>query len=206
MMRPFLEKALEMIETDKSNKVAFEYGCGTGAGASFLAQKGYRVDAVDISPTAILIAEEIALERNLKIHYSVRDLLSIASLSQEYDIILDNYCLQSIVTDEDRKKLFSMVRTGLKESGYYIISSAIFNDTRSYAGDDCYYKEESGIVYDKVLSEEQFEDSIFINGSYWIPNRRHLKKEKLSEEITEAGFDIVYQDNGNIICKLSKTI
>jgi hypothetical protein len=30
MMRPFLEKALSMIDTNESGHQAFEYGCGTG--------------------------------------------------------------------------------------------------------------------------------------------------------------------------------
>lgn len=201
MMRPFLEKALGMININSKIKKAFEYGCGTGAGANFLVQKGFLVDAIDISPTAISIAKEIALEQNININYCVEDLLTVPSLNHEYDLILDNYCLQSIVMNIDREKLFSIVRSGLKESGYYIIATAIFNESRSYLGDDCYYDEDSGIVYDRVSSDSQFEHVINYNGSYWIPNRRHLKKEKLREELLYAGFNVLYQEDGNLICK-----
>lgn len=205
MMRPFLEKALAQISLNDDEKSAFEYGCGTGAGANFLVQNGFEVDAVDISPTAIAMATEIARERNLGIHYQVQDLLAMPSLGKTYDLILDNYCLQSIVTDKDRGKLFSLVRSGLKANGYYILSTAIFNESRDYGnGESTFFEESTGMVYDKVLDGgEQFEDAVFVNGSYWIPNRRHLHRDKLREELIRAGFDILFQDGGDLICKKS---
>ncbi|TDF94445.1 hypothetical protein [Paenibacillus piri] len=48
MMRPFLEKALGMIRLSASERLAFEYDCGTGAVAHFLAQRGLSVDAIEI--------------------------------------------------------------------------------------------------------------------------------------------------------------
>lgn len=40
MMRPFLEKAFSIINITESALQAFEYGCGTGAGACYLANRG----------------------------------------------------------------------------------------------------------------------------------------------------------------------
>lgn len=201
MMRPFLEQALERIAVPGPSKTAFEYGCGTGAGASFLAQRGFKVDAVDLIPTAIAIAQKIALERKLDIRYEVADIIARTSLSSEYDLILDNYCLQSIVTDRDRQQLFALVRAGLKETGCYIIATAIYNESRSYGGDDCYFDPSTGIVYDKVSGDDLYEDALSLNGSCWIPNRRHITPDKLKEELTGAGFQVLFQENGNVICK-----
>jgi SAM-dependent methyltransferase len=200
MMRPFLAKALDLININPSESNVFEYGCGTGAGACFLASRGFTVDAIDISPTAIEIANSIALDRNLTINYSNQDLLEMTGLNKEYDLILDNYCLQSIVTNDDRSKLYSLIKSGLKESGYYIISSAMYNESRSY-GDDTYYIEDTGIVYDRIISPEDSYEAVMINNKWWIPKRRHLQKEALREELIRNGFTVLFQEDGNIICK-----
>ncbi|WP_028552184.1 class I SAM-dependent methyltransferase [Paenibacillus sp. UNC451MF] len=199
MMRPFLEKALTVIDTHDSEFLAFEYGCGTGAGSSFLAQRGYSVDAIDISPTAISMANDIAAVKGLKINYKVKDLLELDKMDSSYDLILDNYCLQSIVTDEDRSKLYSLVSSGLKDSGYYILSSAIYNEARSY--NNSYYCPETGIAYEKTRNPEKYVDAVLIHHEWWLPNRRHLKKEVLREELQTAGFNVIFQENGNFICK-----
>lgn len=200
MMRPFLEKALNMTNLNGLEHQAFEYGCGTGAGAGFLAKRGFVVDAVDISPTAIEMANKIADIKGLEINFKVQDLIELPALQNKYDVILDNYCLQSIVTDDDRKKLFSIVLSGLKDSGYYIVSSAIYNENRIYT-DDCYFCPDTGIAYDKIQNAEIYDGAVKINDEWWLPNRRHLSKEELREEVCNAGFDVIFQENGNLICK-----
>ncbi|MCY9663999.1 class I SAM-dependent methyltransferase [Paenibacillus alginolyticus] len=200
MMRPFLERALEFINVTSTDSTVFEYGCGTGAGACFLANKGFTVDAIDISPTAIELAKSIALKRNLNINYTNKDLLEMTELNKEYDLILDNYCLQSLVTDGDRSKLYAIIKSGLKKSGYYIISSAMYDEQRSY-GENTYYCGDTSIVYDRIISPGPYNETIMINNEWWKPKRRHLKTEALSEELKSNGFLILLQENGNIVCK-----
>lgn len=135
------------------------------------------------------------------IHFRVQDLLGLSKLDKKYDLILDNYCLQSIVTDDDRKKLFSIVSSGLKDTGYYIVSSAIYNETRSYK--NSYYNSDSGIAYDKVQDPERYGTAAtLINGEWWLPHRRHLKKDALREELQSAGFKVVFHEDGNFILKI----
>ncbi|TVY11081.1 class I SAM-dependent methyltransferase [Paenibacillus cremeus] len=194
MMRPFLDRAFTMIDLSKSGLQAFEYGCGTGAGACYLANRGFTVDAVDISPTAI----QMAAGRNPGINFRVQDLLELTGLDKKYDLILDNYCLQSIVTDEDRAKLFSIVSSGLKASGYYIVSSAIFNGIRTY--ENSYYDSDTGIVYEKIQDPEAYgAAAVMINGEWWLPHRRHRTAEALREELQYAGFQVVFHEEGSFI-------
>lgn len=199
MMRPFLEEVIDLIKVNAKESEVFEYGCGTGTGACLLANKGYSVDAMDISPTAIEIAKAKALERNLKVNYTNQDILALSGMNKEYDIILDNYCLQSIVTDGDRSKLFSIVRSGLKKSGFYIIATAMYSESRVYP-EDTYYCEDTGMVYERIVTPEHYTDAVMINKLWWLPHRRHLKPEELRAELTSNGFSILLQDGGNIVC------
>jgi hypothetical protein len=145
------------------------------------------------------MANEIAATNGLVINFKVQDLLELSALDKKYDLILDNYCLQSIVTDDDRKKLFSIVSSGLKNSGYYIVSSAFYNETRSYK--NSYYCSDTGIAYDKIQDPESYDKATLINNEWWLPKRRHLKKDALKEEIQKAGFNVIFQEDGNFICK-----
>lgn len=199
MMRPFLEKALEHISLPPSSRV-FEYGCGTGAGSCFLAERGFTVEAIDISPTAIEMAGAIASEKSLDIRFRVLDLLEIPALDRAFDLILDNYCLQSIVTDADRQKLYKIVQSGLKENGYYVLSSAIHDGSRDYR--NSYYCGQTGIVYDRISAPEHYDQSVYIDHQWWLPKRRHLKKEALRAELQQAGFQVMWQEDGSFICTM----
>jgi 2-polyprenyl-3-methyl-5-hydroxy-6-metoxy-1,4-benzoquinol methylase len=200
MMRPFLERALTLLSFDAKPPRAFEYGCGTGAGACFLASKGFEVEAIDICSTAIELAKQLAYERGFQIRYEVQDITEFPYEGKEYDLILDNYCLQSVVTDTDRELLFSNILKRLKPTGYYVIATAMFNSERKYKN-SC-YDSKTGILYERVNDNpSQYKDSIEINNCWWIPNRRHLTSTALYEELTSAGFKVVFQEEGNLICK-----
>jgi len=113
-------------------------------------------------------------------------------------MILDNYCLQSIVTDADRQKLYKIVQSGLKDNGYYVLSSAMHDGSRDYR--NSYYGDQTGIVYDRVAAPEHHDQCVYIDHQWWQPKRRHLKKEVLRTELQQAGFQVIWQEDGNFIC------
>jgi SAM-dependent methyltransferase len=96
--RAFLEAALPRLSFGASASRALEYGCGTGPGACFLAQRGFQVDGIDIVPLAIQIGDK-----------------------------------------------------------------------------------------------------------WYLPNRRHCTPQALNAELQAVGFDVCYQDGGNMICVLSES-
>ncbi|WP_202872410.1 class I SAM-dependent methyltransferase [Kribbella soli] len=94
--RSFLEHALPQLPESAD---VLEYGCGTGAAACFLAARGFRVDAIDLIPEAITLARRFARQRGVTVNFSVQDVCAMPAGSKQYDVIVDSYCLQSIVTD-----------------------------------------------------------------------------------------------------------
>ena len=75
--RGFLERILPRLQFSDSIPKVLEYGCGTGPGACFLAERGFEVEAIDLIPTAIELAKQIACERGLDIRYWVLTCLGI---------------------------------------------------------------------------------------------------------------------------------
>jgi tellurite methyltransferase len=69
---------------------ALDLACGTGRNSLYLAEKGYDVTAIDISPRAIAMAERIAWEKGLKISWIVADLDNYA-IQGQYDLIVISF-------------------------------------------------------------------------------------------------------------------
>jgi hypothetical protein len=81
----------------------------TGAAACFLAARGFRVDAVDLMPQAITLARRFARQLGVEVDFGVQDICALADepVNKRCDVIVDGYCLQSIVTDADRARVFA---------------------------------------------------------------------------------------------------
>jgi hypothetical protein len=120
------------------------------------------------------------------------------------DLVLDSYCLQSIVTDQDRGAVFAAVRARLKPSGYYVISTALHEPGRKY-GSGFYYDASTGICYREVPAGSVADQVVEIAGRWHIPHRRHLSADALRDELGSAGFHVLSlesSDPGDVVCCL----
>jgi len=218
--RPFLEAVLPTLHFKSTPPDALEYGCGTGPGACYLAQRGFKVDASDLIPTAIEIAKQEAKKRNLDIHYEVMDICDLSREGKKYDLIVDSYCLQGIVFEEDRQRVFSAVRARLKPEGYYLVNTAFFNPSQyepdSVIVDSAGYTEyhiyqETQLIDIKThivcrpldADPDKYEDALKIRGDWYLPVRRHYTQELLEAELKNAGFRVLpfkFPEGGHLIC------
>ena len=186
---PFLERTLPALATGQRSQV-LEYGCGTGPAACFLAKRGYDVHGIDLVPDAIEIAQQHASERGLHIRFEVADICTWeGDAEQRYDVVLDSFCLQSIVLDPDREAVPDGVRRRLKPDGLYVLSTAIYQQTRDYEYD--HYDPATGIVWMPAAGPGN--DARRIDGSWYLPNRRHLNASALRAELERSDYRIIDQ-------------
>jgi tellurite methyltransferase len=75
---------------DRSPGKALDLACGTGRNSLYLAEKGYDVTAIDISPRAIAMAERISREKGLEINWIIADLDNHA-IQGQYDLIVISF-------------------------------------------------------------------------------------------------------------------
>ncbi|MGW1717193.1 class I SAM-dependent methyltransferase [Streptomyces sp. NPDC002156] len=75
-----------------------DLGCGPGRNALRLAARGFRVDAVDLSPTAIAWAEERAAEAGADVRFLCGDAFALAdgALDGPYDLVYDSGCFHHL--------------------------------------------------------------------------------------------------------------
>jgi len=219
--RAFLEAVLPCLTFLAPVPAALEYGCGTGPGACFLAEHGFRVDAIDLVPRAIEMAREIAFQRGLSIHFEVADICCMGEGRKQYDLVVDSYCLQCIVFDNERRQVFSAVRSRLNPGGYYLVSTAILDqEHEGMIGTDHFRCLGTGTVYTRYGSglidldtgialcpldgcRYEYPDATCIAGRWYLPYRRHLRPAALEAELAAAGFTVVYRDRqhaGSLVC------
>lgn len=189
--RDFLDRVLPTGDQARGRRV-LEYGCGTGAAACFLAERGFQVDAVDLVPDAIAMARRFAAERGLEIRFAVQDICRWPDVDDRFDYVIDIFCLQSIVTDDDRCNLLASVHRRLEPGGRYLINTAMHEPGRNY--DDDHHDPSTGIVWTPV--SRQVTDSVRFGDSWYVPNRRHLTAEALRLELERHGFRVLEQSGG----------
>ena len=112
---------VELVESKKVKPCkTIDLGCGTGHYATYLAGKGFDVTGVDISPTAIKIAQENAMEREVECKFLVADVrLDFAEVKETFDFAYD-WTLLHHIYPEKRKKYAENVNRILNSGGNYL--------------------------------------------------------------------------------------
>src|SRR5579871_1572057 len=87
--------ALAMLGVEKGWRVA-DIGCGNGVLACEAALMGAEVDAIDISPAMLALAEISARDRKVAIRTQSAGLLSFAYQPNSYDLIVSEFTLHHL--------------------------------------------------------------------------------------------------------------
>lgn len=178
-----------------------ELACGTGNITSLLAQKNYRIDAVDLSEEMLTVAQE-KLKNNMgKVRFIHSDMLEL-DLNKKYDVIL---CLcdgVNYITDlEDIDHLFGNVYDLLNENGLFIfdisseykLAKVLGNNTYAENFDDFSYIWEN--FYDEESRMLEFDFTIFLeeNGLFRkfheYHNQRAHRVDELCQILKAKGFE-----------------
>lgn len=98
---------------------AIDLGCGAGNYAIFLAESGFFVTGVDISPTAVSIARNNAQKRGVSCTFIVADLLGdLHEINGKFDFAYDWELLHHIFP-EDRDTYINNIYTILNSRAFY---------------------------------------------------------------------------------------
>lgn len=97
---------------------ALDLACGLGGNSLFLADRGFAVDAVDLSETAVNYVTERAGQSDLAVRAYVQDLTDFSRWPFEkdsYDLIVISYYLD--------RHLYTYARDLIKVGGYFFIET-----------------------------------------------------------------------------------
>lgn len=107
--------AYEAKDKNSLNSKALDIACGMGRNAKFLVNKGFEVDALDISEVAIA-----SLEGMKNINAKLVDFDTYELKENAYDLIVCTYFLE--------RKLFPHIELALKENGVFIFETFVHDE------------------------------------------------------------------------------
>ena len=88
---------------------AIDLGCGTGASAIYLAQKGFEVTGVDFAEAGIEKARVRAKEAGVQVNFIVDDLTNLCQVSGTFDFLLDYGVLDDLRLHQREPYLHNML-------------------------------------------------------------------------------------------------
>lgn len=164
---------------------------GTGAGncALFCAINGSHVVGVDVSTTALQIANRNAEELKVKASFIQADILDF-NLNQKFDLIIDSSLLHCLIGIQDRSRFYSVVKSHLSNDGLLFIHTMTeSSDMADLTKSDLFYLEEE-ILWSLGIKQIECGRKDF-NGKSYFPHRTIMKKENLLKEVCGHGFELV---------------
>jgi len=182
----------------KKNDFVLEIGCGTGKYTLPLAEKEFKVTAVDSSKEMITIAKSKAKKRKLKIQFINKKIQELR-INKEFDFALSSDCINSIIDKEDLKKSFEIIYKCLKKRGIFIFDfeTKKFMDLQAANSGYGGRKEKDFFVWEDYLIGNflEMKISIFKNKKRNLFERkeetyikRFYSEKELKKMLDEIGF------------------
>ena len=175
--------ALKMLGVEKGWRVA-DIGCGNGILACEAALMGAEVDAIDISPAMLGLAEIYARDRKAPVRTQSAGLLSFAYEPNSYDLIVSEFTLHHL-PDFWKAVALSRIFAALKPGANFYLRDMVFVSMPDGA--------ERGVEQwaDFNIKNQDFERDSVVT---------HMRDEYstfgwvIERMLTEAGFNLVSAD------------
>ncbi len=165
-------------------KKILEIGCGVES--IFKNEKGdFEVLGIDVSPSAIKIANQLNNLKNIK--YETLDVTKL-NFNGEFDLVYDAHCFHCLTDSQDRKMALENIFKALKPKGIFSLETMTSHKLMEFESPFIF---ENNILY-RLFTNASFVDLKFIDGAPFLPVRRIDHAMKIEQDILSAGFKIIF--------------
>jgi SAM-dependent methyltransferase len=113
---------VRLAEAGALTGAVLDAGCGTGEHTILAARHGAKALGIDISARAIDRARRKASERGVDARFQVLDALSLATLGEDFDTVVDSG-LFHVFDDAARARYVTVLHAGLRPGGHLRLMS-----------------------------------------------------------------------------------
>jgi 2-polyprenyl-3-methyl-5-hydroxy-6-metoxy-1,4-benzoquinol methylase len=110
---------------------ALDLCCGAGTNTLYLEESGFFVTGIDISKTAIRIAQNKSRQAKATTEFLIESFVDLAFRDEEFDFIFDMGCFHHVKV-KDRRKFIMGVRRILRRSGVYMLTCFSYRNGQSW--------------------------------------------------------------------------
>lgn len=180
-----------------------DLGCGTGSFCIEMAERGYEMIGIDLSPEMLSCAKTKTLEKKLDILYLNQDIASFELYGTVDAIVCLLDSLNYITYKNDIKRVFNLAGNYLNPEGLFIFDINSRYKLEHILGDNVFYSNESDVAYiwqnsfDKAKSICRFDLTFFVenNGVYRRFDEEHYERAytlgEMKKMLINTGFEIL---------------
>lgn len=147
---------------------AVELGSGTGTNSVFLAERGFDITALDVSPTAIEMAQKRAEAAGVEVEFFTADLADLKLDLKPFDFIFDRGCFHCVRRENlngFRETLKKLSKPGTR----YLVLTGNANEQNEHEGPPRLHEHEirqdlEDLFEIEFIREMRFEDAGGVEG------------------------------------------
>ena len=188
--------------------LVLDLGCGTGSFCVEMAERGYEMIGIDLSPEMLSCAKTKALEKNLDILYLNQDIACFELYGTVDAIVCLMDSLNYITYKNDVKRVLSLVNNYLNPGGLFIFDLNSRYKLEHILGDNVFCSSDIDVAYiwqnsfDKAKSISRFDLTFFVGSDdgYTRFDEEHYERaydiDEMKKMIISAGLELcpVYRE------------
>lgn len=171
-------------------KVILDIGCGTGNVTLPLAEMGYNLTGLDMSPEMLAVAESKAREKNLGIKWVQQDMTMMDLGGLHYDLVISmTDSLNYLEGSESMKQVFSLVKQVLNPGGWFIFDLNSHYKISEVFGENTFTFQDEDISYIWDNSYDPETGTCTMDLTFFV-READGRYRRFQEQHSETGYDI----------------
>lgn len=167
-----------------------DIGCGTGNVTIPLAEMGYNLTGLDMSPEMLAVAEEKARNKGIAINWLCQDVraMDLADLSFELVISMTD-SLNYISNASELQHVFKQVRDLLNDGGWFVFDLNSAYKIKEVFGNNVFTLLDDDIAYVWENSYDEADRTCCMDLTFFV-RETDGRYRRFSEEHSETGYEI----------------
>ncbi len=167
-----------------------DIGCGTGNVTIPLAEMGYNLTGLDMSPEMLAVAEEKARTKGLAVNWLCQDMRAMDLADLRFDLVISmTDSLNYISTAIELQHIFKKVYNLLQDGGWFIFDLNSAYKIIEVFGNNVFTLLDDDIAYIWQNSYDEADRTCYMDLTFFV-READGRYHRFSEEHSETGYEI----------------